>query len=291
MVGPQPAVLAPVPLAGRFLVLSLEPGAAAAVLDALAQLDVDDRLVLGLGEPLLRALGRTLDGLRVFPSLSAPGVGVPSTQGALWAFLRGADPGEILHRARALVARLGDGVRVDDDVATFTYAGGRDLTGYEDGTENPKDERAAEVAIIAGKGPGLDGGTFVAAQRWMHELVRMERLTQDAQDAIIGRSRATNGELADAPPSAHVKRAAQESFEPEAFMLRRSMPWGDVREHGLVFVAFGATLDPYERVLRRMAGLDDGIVDGLFSFTRPVSGGYYFCPPLRGGRLDLRAVR
>jgi putative iron-dependent peroxidase len=74
-------------------------------------------------------------------------------------------------------------------------------------------------------------------------------------------------------------------------MLRRSMPYGSVGEHGLYFVAYGATLDAYERALRRMAGLDDGIVDGLASFTRACSGGYYFRPPLADdGRLDLRAL-
>ena len=40
-----------------------------------------------------------------------------------------------------------------------------------------------------------------------------------------------------------------------------------------------------------MAGKDDGIVDGLYRFTRAVSGGYYWCPPiLEDGALDLRAV-
>jgi putative iron-dependent peroxidase len=36
--------------------------------------------------------------------------------------------------------------------------------------------------------------------------------------------------------------------------------------------------------------LEDGIVDGLFGFTRPVTGGYYWCPPHNGGRVDLSAV-
>jgi hypothetical protein len=58
-----------------------------------------------------------------------------------------------------------------------------------------------------------------------------------------------------------------------------------VNEHGLYFVAYGESLDRFERVLRRMAGLDDGIVDRLLSFTRAVSGGYYWCPP-----VDPRAL-
>jgi putative iron-dependent peroxidase len=116
-------------------------------------------------------------------------------------------------------------------------------------------------------------------------------MSERARDHVVGRSRRTNEELADAPASAHVKRTAQESFDPPAFMLRRSMPYGTVREHGLYFVAFGATLDPFERALRRMAGLDDGIVDGLLGFSRAASGGYYWCPPLgENGRLDLGAI-
>ncbi|MHB8495444.1 MAG: hypothetical protein ACYC9Z_15220 [Casimicrobiaceae bacterium] len=31
----------------------------------------------------------------------------------------------------------------------------------------------------------------------------------------------------------------------------------------------------FERVMRRRAALDDGIVDGLFTFSRPIIGAYY----------------
>ena len=84
-----------------------------------------------------------------------------------------------------------------------------------------------------------------------------------------------------------MKRTAQESFEPPAFMLRRSMPWSGADRHGLLFVAYGADLDRYERVLRRMVGLEDGVADALFRFSRPVTGGYYWCPPVKASRLDL----
>ena len=292
MQGAQSCILASPPTAGRFLTLGLVPDIPGrAALERVERLRVDDKLVVGLGDPLLRAAGVHLDELRPFPALSGPGGAFPSTQGALWLFLSGSDPGEILHRTRKLVAALGEHFRIDEDVATFLFAGGRDLSGYEDGTENPKGARMSEVALLTGK-PGLAGGSFVAAQKWVHDLPRLEKLSRQERDHIIGRDHESNEELADAPPSAHVKRSAQESFEPNAFMVRRSMPWGDVREHGLYFVAYAASLDPYERVLRRMLGLDDGIVDGLLRFTRPVSGGYYWCPPTStsGERLDLGAL-
>lgn len=68
------------------------------------------------------------------------------------------------------------------------------------------------------------------------------------------------------------------------------MPWADGARAGLVFVAFGKSLDAFEAQLRRMVGAEDGVVDALFKFTRPISGSYFWCPPMRNGRLDLRAL-
>ena len=287
----QPAILAPVPQVARFLAIGLEPGCEPrAAMARLRELPIDDGMALGLGEPLVRALGANIDLLRSFPAITGPGCTFPSTQGALWAWFRGDDSGALLQRALRFLALLGDGFRVDEDVHAFKFREGRDLSGYEDGTENPKGDLAIAAAITSGRGDGLDGSSFVASQRWIHDLARFTKLPSLDRDQVIGRRLSDNVELADAPAFAHVKRAAQESFDPPAFMLRRSMPWGNLTEHGLQFVAFGASLDAFERVLQRMAGLDDGIVDGLLRFSRAVSGGYYWCPPVADGRLDLRKV-
>jgi putative iron-dependent peroxidase len=287
----QPAILGDVPRCARFLTLGLGTGSdPRATLARLAELPADPARVVGLGVSLVQALGRSVDGLRPFPVISGPAGAFPSTQGALWIALTGDDPGVVLLNARRTLAALGQDLRVEEDVATFKYAGGRDLTEYEDGTENPKGEAASAAALIAGRGAGLDQGSFVAIQKYVHDLERMERLTTHERDFVMGRNRDSNEELADAPVSAHVKRAAQESYDPPAFMLRRSMPWGDAQRHGLYFIAYGATLDAFERVLLRMSGAADGVADALFGFSRPVTGGYYFCPPLRDGRLDLRAL-
>jgi porphyrinogen peroxidase len=50
-----------------------------------------------------------------------------------------------------------------------------------------------------------------------------------------------------------------------------------------MFVSFGHSFDAFEAQLKRMSGAEDGIVDGLFSFTRPLGGGYYWCPPVHNG--------
>jgi putative iron-dependent peroxidase len=218
------------------------------------------------------------------------GVAFPSTQGALWAFVRGSERGSVLDRAMGIRRKLGAGWRLVDELHAFRYREGRDLTGYEDGTENPTGDAAREAALVARGADGMVAGSFVAVQRFVHDLSRFQALDADARDHVIGRRAETNEEISDAVATAHVKRTAQESFDPQAFMLRRSMPWGDVREHGLYFVAYVEALDRFERVLRRMAGLEDGHVDALLGVTRATTGGYYFCPPMAGGLLDLRSL-
>ena len=288
----QPGILAtPVPAQARHLFFDLQAAEhLPAALDRLLQLADGEAMVVGFGESLVRVLGRRIEGLREFPALSGAGVDNPSTQHALWVWLRGEERGDLLLRTHALERELAPALQLVEQVEAFRHGAGLDLTGYEDGTENPQDEDAVDAAVVAGAGAGLDGGSFAAIQQWRHQLRAFAALPQAEQDDIIGRRKSDNEELDEAPESAHVKRTAQESFEPEAFVVRRSMPWTEGAEAGLMFLAFGRSLDAFEVQLRRMSGLEDGIVDALYRFSRPLSGGYYWCPPRRDGLLDLGAL-
>ena len=295
----QPGILQPVPAAGRHLLFTLaqpiqsvQPAQARAALAAFAPLADGDAVVTGLGPQLIRALGQAVPGLREFPALTVAGssVDVPATPAALWVWLRGADRGDFVLATRRIARALAPACALERVVDTFQHGSGRDLTGYEDGTENPTGEAALAAALVRGAGPGRDGASFAAVQQWAHDFDAFERLPPAARDAAIGRHLKDNEELPDAPASAHVKRTAQESFDPPAFVLRRSMPWARDAQAGLMFLAFGQSLDAFEAQLRRMAGQDDGLADALFGFSSPVTGAYFWCPPMDGGRLDLSAV-
>ncbi len=278
----QSGILQPLPALARYLTFRMRPAATAACLQrCLAQLSIDDTIVVGLGEPLLRRLGATVPGMRSFPALSGISHEVPSTQRALWIWLRGDDRGALVHAGRHVTHTLAEGFVGDTVVDGFQYDGGRDLSGYEDGTENPQGDAAIAAAFD-------NDASFVAVQRWVHWLDRFNAFDQRERDNIIGRRRSDNEELDEAPPSAHVKRTAQESFSPEAWVVRRSMPWAEGSEEGLMFVAFGSSFDAFEAQLRRMLGLDDGIIDALLRFTRPQTGGYFWCPPVSDSRLVLQ---
>ena len=299
----QPGIVAPVPRVGRYLLFSVAQADQVGVcLALLASVADGEAVVAGLGPQCLAALGRDaaghlpgIPGLRDMPALTGKGVTTPATPTALCCWLRGDDQGDLIHLSQHLENLLAPGFHLDRVLDAFRHGKGpnghgRDLTGYEDGTENPKGKAVLSAALVQGQGSGLDGGSFAATQQWLHDFVAFDGLTSQAQDHIVGRRRSDNEELDDAPESAHVKRTAQEDFDPEAFVLRRSMPWAVGGKAGLMFVAFGKSFDAFDAQMRRMVGLDDGIVDGLFQISKPVTGANFWCPPMRNGRLVLRAL-
>ncbi|MGE8174812.1 Dyp-type peroxidase [Pseudomonas fluorescens] len=288
----QPGILAtPVPPQARHLFFALESAEALpAALDNLMKLVDGKSAVVGFGKSLVNALDAKVAGLRPFPAMIGVGVDNPSTQHALWCWLHGEDRGELLNRSRALEVALAPALRLVQMNEAFRHMSGHDLTGYEDGTENPHDEAAVAAALVAEGEDGQVGGSFAAIQQWQHDLNGFNAMPSHEQDNIIGRRKSDNEELDNAPISAHVKRTAQESFTPEAFIVRRSMPWIEGDRAGLMFLAFGHSFNAFEAQLRRMSGLEDGVVDGLYRMSRPITGGYYWCPPLKDGQLDLRAL-
>jgi putative iron-dependent peroxidase len=120
--------------------------------------------------------------------------------------------------------------------------------------------------------------------RWVHDLVAFGALPVAEQEAIVGRRKPDSIELSDEakPATAHIARVEiMDEDDVERPIYRRSVPYGTVIEHGLYFVGFSADRTRFDTMLSRMFGTsDDGLRDRLTDFSRPVSGAYYFAPPL-----------
>ena len=206
---PQPGILLPVPPLARYLTFSLKPGVnPRGPLRELREVADGERVVAGIGGSLALVLGRNIEGLRAFPSHAGAGFDVPSTPSALWIWVRGEDRGELFLRSRLLERVLARAFRLEQALDAFRYDRGRDLTGYEDGTENPRGRKARMAAIVQAPSR-LTGSSFVAVQQWEHQFGRFEAMTPRQRDDAIGRRRSSNEEIDGAPPSAHVKRTAQ----------------------------------------------------------------------------------
>ncbi len=280
----QQGIKADVPAVAIYLFLSREAGVTApkarAALKKIASQCDGNSVVLGCSAVLMKSIGRSVDGLRQYPKFEGAKVDLPNTQSDVWLWFRGDDFGKLFHQARQIQISVAGVLKADASYQAFKHKKGNDLTGFEDGTENPKGKAALKA--------GFNGDeSFVAVMPWEHRFAQFDAMSSKMRNHAVGRDLVSNEELDDAPQSAHVKRTAQESFTPEAFSLRRSMPWVQGNQAGLMFVSFGASFDAFESQLKRMCGAEDGIVDGLFSFTRPLGGGYFWCPPVLDGAVAI----
>lgn len=282
----QPAILSPVKMNGRFMVMNLKKNVDSDQLKkSVLNITIDDHLIMGFGANLLEKLSINVADYRQFPQFNAA-VDVPATHGDIFIFVRDNEQGDVALKALAIKTALSIFFDIQFQVNGFKYHGqpdgyGLDLTGYEDGTENPMDDDA-KAAVLR-----TDGSCFVALQQWQHDLNRFNGFSQELKDHTIGRSLSDNEELDDAPASSHVNRADQGKFDIDADILRRSMPWANEHGEGLMFMAFCENLDRFEVQMRRMAGLDDGITDALFTFSKILNSAYFYCPAVKNGQLAM----
>ena len=247
-------------------------------------------LVLGFGAVAWRALApdRTPDDLTPFTTVEGPGGVMPAVQHDLWIWVHGSGTDVVLDTSRAVAAALAPVASLAAEQQSFVYRESRDLTGFIDGTENPRIDEVSEVIGVP-IGPGA-GGSHVLLQRWVHDLAAFHALPLTEQEDVIGRTKADSVELDEdrMPPAAHIARTVIEDDHGEELELfRRSTAFGGVRTHGLVFVGFSGDRARLDRMTARMVGAEDGVSDRLLRFSRPVDGAVYFTPCLE----DLAALR
>ena len=208
------------------------------------------------------------------------GFSAPATQQDLFVWLHGPQRDELFARALAWREALAPVARITREEQGFLFRDSRDLTGFVDGSANPKDEARLEAALLGGEHAG---GSFVLAQRWVHDLTGFWTLPVADQERVIGRTKPDSVELTgDAmPPDSHVSRTDIARDGKAVKIYRRSSPVGGVRDAGLYFLAFSAELDRFRWLLESMFGLShDGRRDRLLGYSKPVSGSFFYAPPL-----------
>ncbi|EGQ7693363.1 Dyp-type peroxidase [Vibrio vulnificus] len=178
---------------------------------------------------------------------------------------------------RKLLSEVAEDVTVVDETYGYRYLDSRDMTMFVDGTENPKAEKRAEVALIPDG--EFAGGSYVMVQRFEHNLPAWNRLNVSAQEKVIGRTKPDSIELDDVPAASHVGRVDIKEEGKGLKIVRHSLPYGSVTgAHGLLFIAYCHTLHNFKAMLESMYGVTDGKTDQLLRFTKAVTGAYFFAP-------------
>jgi porphyrinogen peroxidase len=205
---------------------------------------------------------------------------MPATQHDALVWLSGSAYDVLFDMARTVVHDLAGQASLREETSSWAYRHDRDLTGFIDGSENPTLLDAPSAALLPEGVPGA-AGSVLLLQKWKHQTAEWEGLPVSRQEAIMGRTKLDSIELENKPADSHVASTDQDKF---GNIFRRNMPYGDVEDHGTVFVGFCADQKPLSRMLDSMAGLITGTRDALTRFTQPLTGSYYFVPSVEGLR-------
>ncbi|APT91521.1 peroxidase [Corynebacterium sphenisci DSM 44792] len=207
------------------------------------------------------------------------GYAMPATQHDAWIWVSASARSRCFDVAKLILGELDGVLRVADEIVGWVYETNRDLTGFEDGTENPGALEAPGVVAVPAGRPGA-GSSVLLFQKWEHRSRDWEGLGEDRQEEIIGRTKADSVEFDDEvkPEDSHVARSVVEVDGEELDVYRRNVAYGDFGEHGTVFVGFSHDQWRLEQMLVRMAGADGGPRDTLTRFTDALTGSWYVCP-------------
>jgi len=244
---------------------------------------MDVAQVLALGPQAWAQLAPTQQpqGLADFKPLTGPDAQAPATQRDILVWLHAPSRDRVMDAVMAIDAVLAKIATRELDLPGFVYHDSRDLTGFVDGSANPKDDAAKREAALVGEGQPGAGGAFILSQKWVHNLAQFNELDVAHQERVIGRTKADSIELeGDAQPAdTHVSRTDLKIDGVAQKMYRRSFPFGTAGEHGLYFLAFACEQARFAHVLDSMFGLGgDAVTDHLMQFSKADTGSYWFAP-------------
>lgn len=220
--------------------------------------------------------------LAPFPDMQVGNRLMPDTQTDLFIQIRADRQDICFELGIKIVDMLKPYVLVVEQVFAFRYLDGRDLTGFVDGTENPKGLHKLDVAIVGDDDLDFAGGSYLHVQRYVHNLDRWNRLPVKDQEAVFGRTKTDNMEFPSERKAqfAHTRLTNIKDEQGKSIeILRQSMPYGDMDEQGLLFVSCAKSPKPFTAMLTNMMMGNDGAEhDGLLDFTRAVTGAAFFAP-------------
>ena len=250
--------------------------------DLLARPTVRVHETFAFSDRLLDAIDHRLvpPELQPFASIEgADGFTAPSTQGDVFIWIQSNQRDEVFARGLAWTQALSNVGDLSIEEHGFLYRDSRDLTGFIDGTANPKDDAREKTALIdSGEHAG---GSFVLTQRWVHNLKAFNQLEIHEQERTIGRTKKDSVQLDDAemPSDSHVSRTEIVRDGNAVEIYRRSAPTGGMTDPGLYFLAFSADPRRFTWLLESMLGkAEDGERDRLLTYSKPISGSFYFAP-------------
>lgn len=284
--------------AAMFLVVTVKQGHEAAARNALTSVSswlrtvafrvpsADVTCVVGIGSDFWdRAYDPAHKPSELHPFVELHGAThtAPSTPGDLLFHIRAHRTDLVFELAHLIVNGFGDAIEIEDEVSAFRYFDSRDLLGFVDGTENPTGQQAVPF-VLSSQQDTFPASSYVIVQKYVHDLKAWNALTIDAQQEVIGRTKASDVEFPDdekASNSHLVLNTVDDAQGRQRKIVRDNLPFGSLSEGdlGTYFIGYAADPDTTEEMLRRMfIGVPEGNHDRILDFSTARTGTLFFVP-------------
>ena len=166
---------------------------------------------------------------------------------------------------------------------TFRYMDGRDLLGFIEAPDNPRGMRRRAVTGVQDD-PAFVDGSYVFMQKFRYDLRRWEQLSSDIQEHVMGRKKVTGERIPESVLNmvTHAQKSRLiDGKEQPLELLRQNMPWGNLRDQGLLALyCTGKPQHVVQWLKNRYIADDQGDYDPLLDYIEAVSNAAYFAPSI-----------
>ncbi|KAK0052740.1 deferrochelatase/peroxidase YfeX [Biomphalaria pfeifferi] len=244
--------------------------------------DEDDEVLAGVGfgpNFYAQVAGKTRKNF-VYPYRKGNLGDMPSSGGDIFVHAKSNQISKLFELSQLFINSLPkDSVESFEDIYSFVYQIGRDLSGFIDGTENRADDEGRQLIAVEKE----TGGSYVITQKWIHNFNVINTEKTKILENWVGRERSDSTELPRKPITSHVARmTGGNAFQqPKTYeIVRQSMPFGTVsKEAGLFFIGYAADPKNFEFMLDRMVGAGgDSQCDDIMKLSTNVKGTYWYFP-------------
>ncbi len=269
----QLGVCAEANLHGSYLLLNAQEGHERVLRSKLARLpQLFDRLAEHFSESMLTGVvavgsnywdllypGARPAGLSALPDLSAADIDLAAVPIDLLVQIRSDRLDVNIIACQQVLQLLHGHIEVQDLLQGCRYLDGRNLTGFIDVPWNPKARNRRQISLIdAAVQPVFAGGSYVYLQQLAFDHAGWNQLSLATQEDIMGFNKVSAQPLDTGRilPDSHRLMMQPVLNMPE--ILMQNMPSYQVKQQGLIQLAFAASATALHTQLRHRCGLSDG---------------------------------
>ncbi|WP_429970899.1 Dyp-type peroxidase [Fructilactobacillus sp. Tb1] len=213
--------------------------------------------------------------LENFAGVKGPKYSMPATDGDIFLHIRANTQAVVFEVVTQYRKFLKDFTTVLDEVKGFRNLEGRAIIGFIDGTEAPQVEDAAPYAIIGDEDPEFVNGSYLFAQKWIHNMDSWNNMPVEHQDKAIGREKFSDLELDDDDKYKNAHNVASNTGD-ENKIIRMNVPFSDPASNvnGTYFMGYSRYWHVTKGMLQQMVDMSDF----LLTFSTLKTGTLYFIP-------------